>query len=81
VNPKRMFLTLLVLCSLFLVVGCNGVIMNAEYSQLLDRTASLSYQTTLKADAGDLTEVQMKDALRVQSEVWLAFKNAKDGKK
>jgi len=40
---KRALCVLAVL--IVLLAGCSGVIMNAEYSQLLDKTAALSAET------------------------------------
>ncbi|MCD4699556.1 MAG: hypothetical protein K8R91_03170 [Phycisphaerae bacterium] len=77
---------LLVLCLLSVLVilpvvaGCGGVIMNAEYSALLDKTTALSTETALRAGDGALTTEQMKVALLKQAETWQKFKDARDGK-
>jgi len=68
-------LVLLVVCA-----GCSGVWMNAEYSQLLDKTVALSKETAARAEAGSLTEADMKASLTVQAAVWQRFKDARDGK-
>ncbi|HUT58031.1 MAG TPA: hypothetical protein VNA25_09305 [Phycisphaerae bacterium] len=75
---KRLLMVVLVVC---LLSGCAGVIMNPEYSQLLDKTTALSAETATRAHAGELTEAQKTEALIKQAEVWRQFKNAKDGVK
>ncbi len=62
------------------VAGCGGVIMNAEYSALLDKTVALSVETSTRAKTHDLTEEQMIEALVRQSETWVRFQDARDGK-
>ena len=74
---KRFLLSLLVV---LLLAGCNGVILNAEYSQLLDRTAALSAETARRAEAGGLSPAEMTTALSAQAKVWQQFKDAKDGR-
>ena len=70
----------IVLCLLAaLLAGCGGVILNAEYSALLDETASLSAETARRADANTLPAGDMKAALRKQASVWRQFKDARDG--
>lgn len=77
---------LLVLCLLAalavlpFLVGCCGVIMNAEYSALLDKTVALSTEASTRAKTHDLTEEQMIEALVRQSEIWVRFQDARDGK-
>jgi hypothetical protein len=68
-------LVVLVVCG-----GCSGVWMNAEYSQLLDKTVALSKETADRAQAGTLTEAEMKASLTGQAAVWQRFKDARDGK-
>ena len=62
------------------LAGCNGVIMNAEYSQLLDETAALSNETAIRAGFGRLDANQMGEALRLQADVWEKFRAARDGR-
>ena len=62
------------------LAGCSGVVMNAEYSQLLDRTAALSAETATRAERGQLDANGMKEALRAQADVWQMFVDARDGK-
>ena len=62
------------------LAGCSGVIMNAEYSTLLDKTVALSVETATRAKTHDLTEEQMTEALVRQSETWVRFQQARDGK-
>ncbi len=80
---KRSVLLVLVALTLagVLLAGCNGVVMNAAYSDLLDRTAALSAQTAQRADAGQLSADEMTQALHQQAVTWQKFKDAKDGKK
>jgi hypothetical protein len=53
--------------------------MNAEYTGLLTSTAQLSAQTAYRANAGQLTPEEMKEALTSQSIVWARFVDAKNG--
>ncbi len=62
------------------VAGCGGVIMNAEYSQLLDKTCALSAETAARATMGELSEAEKTAALNKQAETWQKFKDARDGK-
>ena len=71
----------LVAVLLLLLSGCSGVIMNAEYGQLLDKTAALSAQTADRAEAGSLSPGEMTQALVLQAQTWQKFKDAKDGAK
>ena len=48
---KLMIVVLLALA----LTGCSGVMMNAEYSQLLDKTTALSAETALRAQNDQLT--------------------------
>ncbi len=64
-----------------MLAGCSGVIMNAEYSQLLDKTAALSGETATRAVAGTLSEADKTAALVKQAETWQKFVNARDGVK
>lgn len=61
------------------MAGCSGVVLNAQYSQLLDRTAALSAETARRADANALTGDQMKQALDAQAGAWAKFRDARDG--
>lgn len=70
---------LLVIVLLLAVTGCSGVWMNAEYSQLLDKTAVLSKVTAERAEQGRLTGPQMVDALGFQATTWQKFADARDG--
>lgn len=63
-----------------IVCGCSGVTMNAQYSQLLDRTAALSAETAARAEQGKLTEAQKTAALSAQAMTWQMFRDARDGK-
>ncbi len=71
----------LIICVVLgMLSGCNGVILNATYSDLLDTTATLSDATATKAEGGELTPAQMTSALRGQAKVWKRFQDARDGK-
>lgn len=72
-------LAVLLLAVLLLASGC-GVVMNREYSDLLDKTAALSAETAARAEAGELTPDQMTAALVRQAETWQRFIDARDGK-
>ena len=64
-----------------LLTGCGGVWMNAEYSGLLTSTAQLSAETAARAQRGDMTPDEMKEALVNQSVVWAKFVDAKECRK
>ena len=76
----RRTIAVLLLVLIPLVAGCNGVILNAEYSQLLDETAALSNETAIRAGFGRLDANQMAEALRLQADVWQKFRAARDGR-
>jgi len=76
---KRLLL-LALLCSVA-AAGCSGVILNAEYSQLLDETTALSVETAARAQRGDLDPNEMVEALTAQAQVWKRFRDARDGVK
>ena len=63
---------------LLMTAGCSGVWMNAEYSGLLTSTAQLSAETAYRANAGQLTPDEMKQALTSQSIVWARFADARN---
>jgi hypothetical protein len=73
-------LCILAVLLVFIASGCSGVILSAEYSELLDQTAALSAETARRAEAGQLTEQQMARALRDEADIWQQFRNARDGK-
>ena len=74
---KRTALVLLLVA--VLLGGCSGVILNAEYSLLLDRTVALSAETATRAGAGQLSEADMTKALKAQAATWQRFQDARDG--
>ena len=74
---KRIAILILVLA---LLPGCSGVLLNAEYSRLLDETAALSDATADAAEAGRLDPNQMTQALRKQAAVWEQFRAGRDGR-
>ena len=84
--PRGKSNRLLVLCLLAVLVvlpvvaGCSGVIMNAEYSELLDKTCALSAETATRAKTGQMSESDMAEALTKQAQTWRKFKDARDGK-
>lgn len=63
-----------------LLAGCSGVMMNARYSMLLDKTCAISAETAARAQAGTLTEMDKTAALVKQAETWRLFKDARDGR-
>jgi len=71
---------ILIIVAALLVGGCSGVIMNAEYSQLLDETAALSAETADRAEQGTLAPEEMAQALRLQARTWQLLVEARDGK-
>ena len=75
---RRWILVLLV--PAVLLAGCSGVLLNAEYSQLLDETAAVSAETARRADAGTLDPNEMVTALKAQAGVWARFQDARDGR-
>jgi len=70
---------LLIVC-VCLMSGCSGVIVDAQYSALLDRTAALAAETAARADAGKLSPAEMTAALDAQAKTWALFQDARDGK-
>jgi len=62
------------------VAGCGGVWMNADYSQLLDRTAALADASATRAQTGLATSADMATVLRLEANVWQKFRDARDGK-
>ncbi|KKL14225.1 hypothetical protein LCGC14_2517880 [marine sediment metagenome] len=77
---KKMLTSMLLLIVLTVGTGCSGVIMNARYSELLDRTVVLSDVTATDAEAGELSGDQMIEALRDQADIWRKFQDARDGR-
>ena len=72
---------LAVLCVLaVLCAGCSGVLMNAQYATLLDKTVAFSSEVSARASAGTLTPDEMKQALAQEAALWRAFQAARDGK-
>lgn len=62
----------------FIFTGCSGILMNHEYSQLLDRTAAWS---KIAADqVSNMTDVEKALALRINANAWKRFQDARDGK-
>ena len=70
-------IVLVLLCAVCLT-GCGGVWMNADYTGLLTSTAQLSAETAYRANAGQLTPEEMKEALTSQSIVWARFVDARN---
>ena len=65
--------------ALMATAGC-GVMMNATYSQVLDRTVALSAETASRAEHGNLSLDEAKAALTLQAKTWKLFQDARDGK-
>ncbi len=72
---------ILMLCLGLMLAGCNGVILNTEYSKLLNTTADLSIETARRANAGTLSPDLMKAALSAQAGTWYKFQCGRDGVK
>ena len=64
---------------MFVVLGCNGVNMNADYSRLLDRTTAISTEAARRAEVGELSSTEKTRALVLQAETWQKFRAARDG--
>ena len=60
--------------------GCSGVLLNAEYSQLLDRTAAWTNEAADRAEASRLDPNDMARALRISADHWRKFQDARDGR-
>ena len=71
---------ILILGIVLILSGCSGVILNAKYSELLDRTTALSQTTATRYASGTLTTQQTLDSLNGQATVWQEFRDARDGK-
>jgi len=65
---------------LLLVAGCNGVYLNAEYSQLLDETAAWTNEAACRAEDGRLDPNETARALRLSADHWRRFQDARDGR-
>jgi len=68
-------------CLAAILPGCNGVVLSAEYSKLLDDTADLSAETARRANAGTLEVELMTAALAKQARTWYEFQCGRDGVK
>jgi apolipoprotein N-acyltransferase len=69
----------LLFCLVITASGC-AVIMNAQYTDLLNRTTALSAATAERAEEDKLSKEEMTKALRLQANVWQRFKDAREGK-
>jgi len=78
---KRILMYLMLALVGLMLTGCNGVVLNATYSRLLDETADLSAETAKRANAGTLDVDLMKAALTKQAHTWYAFQCGRDGVK
>ncbi|HUS91424.1 MAG TPA: hypothetical protein VM695_06210 [Phycisphaerae bacterium] len=74
---KRILLCLTVL---LLVAGCHGVVLNADYSQLLDETAAWTNEVARRAEVGRMDPNDMARALRLSADHWRCFQDARDGR-
>jgi len=74
----------LIVMLVFVVSGCSGVIMNREYSQMLDRQVAWADEVARRANmdpnAGGLTELEKNLALTISRDQWRRFRDARDGK-
>ncbi|MBE3117546.1 MAG: hypothetical protein IMZ50_02160 [Candidatus Atribacteria bacterium] len=75
----RKMLVVLMCFALVAVVCSCGVMMNAQYTQILDKTVVLSADMAKRADAGTITPEEMEDALILQAKTWKLFQDARDG--
>jgi hypothetical protein len=73
-------LTVIILAVLLTAASGCGVWMNGTYSQILDRTVSLSAETASRAEHGSLAPEDAKAALVLQAKTWKLFQDARDGK-
>jgi len=71
----------LIVCLLAAACGCSGVMMNAEYSTLLDQTTAWSSTAAAQADANTLDANDLKTVIRTEAKLWAKFRNARDGVK
>jgi len=71
--------TILLAALLVAASGC-GVWMNATYSEILDRTVALSAETASRAEHGNLSPDDARQALVLQAKTWKLFQDARDGK-
>lgn len=79
--PLLISLSCVWLLAITIVIGgCNGVIMNAQYSELLDRTVALSAETAERATEDKLSKQEMVQSLQIQASVWKRFQDAREGK-
>ena len=76
----KRILVVAVLVGLILAASGCGVWMNGTYSQILDRTVSLSAETASRAEHNGLTPDEAKAALVLQAKTWKLFQDARDGK-
>ena len=65
---------------LLFLAGCNGVILNAEYSQLLDETVAWTNEAANRAEGGRMDPNDMARALRISADHWRRFQDARDGR-
>ena len=73
-------LMILALVGLVLMTaGCGGVILNAQYSMLLDETAALSAGLAKDAALGRMDPNDMKAALKYNADAWQCFQEGRDG--
>jgi hypothetical protein len=75
----RIVLAAIILLAAMYSLGCSGVQLNQQYSDLLDKTAALSDALATKAERGQLTPAEQAAILRYQATTWKKFQNARDG--
>jgi len=73
-------LTVFILAVLLTAASGCGVWMNGTYSQILDRTVALSAETASRAEHGNLTPDEARQALVLEAKTWKLFQDARDGK-
>ena len=82
---KKLLMTVLLICVVVGAVGCSGVLMSHEYSQLLDRQVAWAAEINRRAYPNDpnitpLTDVERSLAFDISYRQWKRFQDARDGK-
>jgi len=76
----RIGMVLIVVLMVGLLAGCNGVMLNSTYSELLDQTAAWSKAASDRAQAGTMDANSMKTSLDTNAQLWHKFQAARDGR-
>ncbi len=78
---KILMMILMIVLLAAVAAGCSGVVLNAEYSQLLDKTVATYDDIAARAEANSLSPSEMQRALSASAQTWHRFRNARDGVK